>query len=118
MHDVTLDNLAGDVIGTLVGGQAIVMGHAFGTFVTKNAAPLYPEKIPAIVVASPGGYELRPHSAEQPFIAGNTSLPTSERLAAMELAFFAPNHNANIWLSGWNTATLVMEHPPSIRLEI
>lgn len=113
MQNVTLNNLAEDVanvIDTLGGGKAIVMGHAFGMFVTKNAAALYPEKIPAIVVASPGGYELPQHIAEQPFIAGNTSFPTSERLAALKLAFFGPNHNASIWLSGWNTATLIMEH--------
>src|SRR5688572_13555488 len=51
MSSVTLDDLASDVadvIDTLAGGRAIVLGHAFGTFVTKRIALNYPDKVPAI----------------------------------------------------------------------
>ncbi|GAM38237.1 alpha/beta fold family hydrolase [Talaromyces pinophilus] len=112
MTNVTLEDLAADVaavIDTLGGGQAIVIGHAFGTFLAKVSSVLYPEKIPAIVVAAPGGIDLPTDIARMPFIAGNTSLPLSDRLAALETAFFAANHDAHIWLEGWYPEVLAME---------
>ncbi|KAJ5890333.1 uncharacterized protein N7473_006561 [Penicillium subrubescens] len=112
MKNVTLGDLAADVatvIDALGGGQAIVIGHAFGTFLAKVSSVLYPEKIPAIVVAAPGGIDLPTAIAGMPFIAGNTSLPLSERLEALETAFFAPNHDAHIWLEGWYPEVLAME---------
>lgn len=112
MTNVTLEDLAADVaavIDTLGGGQAIVIGHAFGTFLAKVSSVLYPEKIPVIVVAAPGGIDLPTDIAGMPFIAGNTSLPLSDRLAALETAFFAPNHDAHIWLEGWYPEVLAME---------
>lgn len=113
MESVTLQDLAADVaavIDSLGNGQAIVIGHAFGTFLAKVSSVLYPEKIPAIVVAAPGGIDLPTTIAGMPFIAGNTSLPLSERLDALETAFFAPNHDAHIWLEGWYPEVLAMEH--------
>ncbi|RGP75358.1 alpha beta fold family hydrolase [Fusarium longipes] len=112
MFNVTLQDLAADVaavIDTLGSGRAIVIGHAFGTFLTKVTSVLYPEKIPAIVVAAPGGIDLPPTIAKLPFVAGNTSLPISERLRALKTAFFAPNHDAHIWLDGWYPEVLAME---------
>lgn len=113
MSNVTLDNLASDVadvIDTLAGGRAIVLGHAFGTFVTKRIALNYPDKVPAIVVASPGGQDIPKDIAGLPFVAGNTSLSISDRLAALQKAFFAPGHDGHIWLDGWYAETLAMEH--------
>ena len=113
MQNVTMANLTADiakVIDTLAGGQAVVMGHAFGTFIAKVAAANYPEKIPAMILASSGGLNVSDSIAQMPFIAGNTSLPIATRLAALQLAFFAPNHDAHIWLDGWFPDTLAMEH--------
>ncbi|RFN47059.1 alpha beta hydrolase fold protein [Fusarium flagelliforme] len=113
MVNVTLDDLASDVadvIDTLGGGRAIVFGHAFGTFVTKRVALNYPDKVPAIVVASPGGQKIPKDIAGIPFVTGNISLPVATRLAALEKAFFAPGHDAHIWLNGWYQDTLAMEH--------
>lgn len=113
MNNVTLDDLASDVaevIDTLAGGRAIVFGHAFGTFVTKRVALNYPDKVPAIVVAAPGGQKIPKDIAGLPFVTGNTSLPISTRLAALQKAFFAPGHDAHVWLDGWYPKTLAMEH--------
>jgi pimeloyl-ACP methyl ester carboxylesterase len=112
MKNVTLGDLASDVaaiIDTLGGGQAIVIGHAFGTFLAKVSSVLYPEKIPAIVVAAPGGIDLPTTLAGMHFVAGNISLPLAERLEALQTAFFAPNHDAHIWLEGWYPEVLAME---------
>jgi pimeloyl-ACP methyl ester carboxylesterase len=113
MTNVSLDDLAGDiaqVIDTLGGGRALVFGHAFGTFVTKRVALIYPSKVPAIISAAGGGQQIPSDIAGLPFIAGNTSLPLSERLDALKKGFFAPDHDASAWLQGWSTPTLVMEH--------
>jgi hypothetical protein len=63
-----------------------------------------------MVVAAPGGIDLPPAIAKLPFVAGNTSLPLAERLKALKTAFFAPNHDAHIWLDGWYPDVLAMEH--------
>jgi pimeloyl-ACP methyl ester carboxylesterase len=113
MTNVTLDDLASDVaqiIDTIAGGRAIVFGHAFGTFLTKRVALNYPDKVPAIVVAAGGGQEIPTNIAGLPFVAGNTSLPVATRLAALQTGFFAPGHDAHIWLDGWYPDTLAMEH--------
>ncbi|KAE8445341.1 hypothetical protein EG329_013463 [Mollisiaceae sp. DMI_Dod_QoI] len=113
MTNVTMNDLAADVaqvIDTIGGGQALVIGHAFGTFVAKVVALNYPDKAPAIITIAPGGQQIPDNIAGQPFIAGNTTLPISERLASLELAFFAPNHDAHIWLDGWYLDVLAMEH--------
>ncbi|EAW15371.1 alpha/beta fold hydrolase [Aspergillus clavatus NRRL 1] len=113
MSNVSLADLAADVAATidaLGSGKAIVIGHAFGTFVAKVSSVLYPEKIPAIIVAAPGGIDLPTDVAQLPFVAGNTSLPLSERLEALQSAFFAPGHDAHVWLDGWYPDVLAMEH--------
>ncbi|CAG7938238.1 unnamed protein product [Penicillium salamii] len=113
MTNVTLEDLSADiasVIDTLGGGQAIVIGHAFGTFLAKVSSVIYPDKIPAIVLAAPGGIDLPSNIAEMPFITGNTSLSIPKRLKALQKAFFAPNHDAHIWLDGWYPEVLAMEH--------
>lgn len=41
--------------------------------------------------------------------AGDLALPEHERLADVRLAFFAPGHDASIWLTGWYPETLKMQ---------
>jgi hypothetical protein len=43
---------------------------------------------------------------ETPFIAGNFSISEKYRLAALSLAFFAPQHDPRQWLTGWYPKTL------------
>ena len=46
---------------------------------------------------------------ETPFIAGNFSISEKYRLAALSLAFFAPQHDPRQWLTGWYPKTLQMQ---------
>ncbi|KAJ5400971.1 hypothetical protein N7465_011460 [Penicillium sp. CMV-2018d] len=78
----------------------MVIDYAFGTFLAKVSSVLYPEKIPAIVAVALRGIDLPTDIAKMPFITGNTSLPIPERLKALQMAFFAPNHDAHIWIDG------------------
>jgi pimeloyl-ACP methyl ester carboxylesterase len=112
MTNVTIDDLVADVVSvidTLAGGRAIVIGHAFGTFLTRLIALNYPSKVPAIILAAPGSQNIPANISSLPLIAGNLSLPVSQRLAALQEGFFAPGHDAHLWLSGWYPATLAME---------
>ncbi|KAJ5373165.1 alpha/beta fold family hydrolase [Penicillium concentricum] len=102
MINVSLADLAADiaaVIDNLGGGKAVVIGHAFGTFLAQVTSVIYPEKIPAIVVAAPGGIDLPTGVAQLPFVAGNTSLPLSKRLEALY-----------VWHEGRYPDVLAMEY--------
>jgi pimeloyl-ACP methyl ester carboxylesterase len=55
MENATINDHAAEiaqVIDTIGGGKAIIVGHAFGQFVAKIVAINYPEKVPAIVVGA------------------------------------------------------------------
>jgi hypothetical protein len=41
--------------------------------------------------------------------AADLTRPDGERLAVLRLAFFAPGHDASIWLRGWYPETLKMQ---------
>jgi pimeloyl-ACP methyl ester carboxylesterase len=119
MQDVTMEDLADDVaavIAQLGRAPAVVLGHAFGNFVARVLATNHPDKVAAAILAAASGRTVDLWVNEAPFRAGDLTLPDSERLAALELAFFAPGHDASIWLSGWYPATLTMQHGAVKRL--
>ncbi|KAJ3963103.1 hypothetical protein N0V92_000082 [Colletotrichum tropicale] len=101
----TWDELGADVVSvidTFGNGKAVVLGHAAGQRVTKHMAATFPEKVPAIVLACINtGINTNATIAATATIASNYSNPVEERLAALELGYFAPGHNASVWLSGW-----------------
>lgn len=103
--DTTWDELGADVasvIDTFGNGKAIILGHAGGQRVTKHMAAVYPEKVPSIVLACINtGINTNATIAATATIASNYSNSVEDRLAALELGYFAPGHNASIWLTGW-----------------
>jgi pimeloyl-ACP methyl ester carboxylesterase len=111
MSGVVLDDLGNDiahVIDQLGPGPAVVLGHAFGNFVARNVATNHPDKVVAVILAAAAGRTVPPEINSAPMRAGDLTLPDAERLAALRLAFFAPGHDASIWLSGWYPRTLQM----------
>lgn len=103
--ETTWDELGADVasvIDTFGNGKAVVLGHAGGQRVTKHMAAVYPEKVPAIVLACINtGINTNATIAATATIASNYSNSVEDRLAALELGYFAPGHNASLWLTGW-----------------
>lgn len=103
--DTTWDELGADVasvIDTFGNGKAVILGHAGGQRVTKHMAAVYPEKVPAIVLACINtGINTNATIAATATIASNYSNSVEDRLAALELGYFAPGHNASLWLTGW-----------------
>ena len=112
MTGVGFDDMAHDiaaVIGALADGPAVVLGHTFGNFVARATAVHHRDKVAAVILAAASGKTVAPEINSAPMRAGDLSLPDHERLAALRLAFFAPGHDASIWLSGWYPDTLAMQ---------
>jgi pimeloyl-ACP methyl ester carboxylesterase len=108
----SLQHMANDVaevIQQLTDGNAAVLGHAFGNSVARLLASSQGELVKGTILAAAGSSAASKEINETPFIAGNPSLPEQDRLAALRLAFFAPNHNARPWLTGWYPETLHMQ---------
>ena len=113
MTGVGLGDLGDDiaqVIGTLGHGPAVVLGHAFGNFVARTVATDHPDQVTAVILAAASGQKVAPEVNSAPFRAGDPTLPEADRLAALELAFFAPGHDPSSWLTGWYPRTLAMQH--------
>ena len=114
MQDLTLHDLAQDVATVIRnagdGGPAIIVGHAFGSWVARMAAIDHPELVRGVVMAAaaskayPVGFLGAKELSEAVQKSGDFALPTSERLRYLRLAFFAPNSDAKIWLQGWHPA--------------
>jgi len=114
MHNLTLHDLARDVAAVIRnagdGGPAIIVGHAFGSWVARMTAVDHPELVRGVVMAAaaaktyPAGFDGAKELSEAVRKSGDFALPASERLGYLRLAFFAPNSNANIWLQGWHPA--------------
>jgi pimeloyl-ACP methyl ester carboxylesterase len=113
MIGVSLGDLGDDiaqVIGKLGHGPAVVLGHAFGNFVARTVATDHPDQVTAVILAAASGPQVAPEVNSAPFRAGDPTLPEADRLAALELAFFAPGHDPSSWLTGWYPRTLAMQH--------
>jgi pimeloyl-ACP methyl ester carboxylesterase len=113
MTGVGLGDLGDDiaqVIGKLGHGPAVVLGHAFGNFVARTVATDHPDQVTAVILAAASGQQVAPEVNSAPFRAGDPTLPEADRLAALELAFFAPGHDPSSWLTGWYPRTLAMQH--------
>jgi pimeloyl-ACP methyl ester carboxylesterase len=114
MQNLTLHDLAHDVAAVIRnagdGGPAILVGHAFGSWVARMTAIDHPELVRGVVMvaaaakAYPAGFPAAPELSEAVRRSGDFTLPTSERLRYLRLAFFAPSSDARVWLQGWHPA--------------
>jgi pimeloyl-ACP methyl ester carboxylesterase len=114
MQDLTLHDLAQDVAAVIRnagdGGPAILVGHAFGSWVARMTAIDHPELVRGVVMvaaaakAYPAGFAGAKELSEAVQKSSDFTLPPSERLRYLRLAFFAPNSDARVWLQGWHPA--------------
>lgn len=102
---ITLADLAADVAATIdafAGGPAIVLGHAFGNWVARNTAVHFPEKVRGVVLAAAAA-RVQPKVARDAVeAASDLARPDAERLAALQVGFFAIGHDPKDWLQGWH----------------
>jgi pimeloyl-ACP methyl ester carboxylesterase len=97
------------VIQTCAGGQAFLLGHAFGHFIARIIATVHAKAVRGIILAASQAKRVSRLMATAPFLAANAALGDEERLAILQGAFFAPGHDARPWLEGWYPTTLAMQ---------
>jgi pimeloyl-ACP methyl ester carboxylesterase len=119
MQNLTLHDLAHDIAAVIRikgdGGPAILVGHAFGSWVARMTAVDHPDLVRGVVMvaaaakAYPSGFAGAKELSEAVRKSGDYTLPSSERLKYLRQAFFAPNSNASLWLDGWHPAADEMQ---------
>jgi pimeloyl-ACP methyl ester carboxylesterase len=105
MDGLTLHDYARDVavvIERLAGGSAFVLGHAFGQWIGRCVAADHPHLVRGMILAAAAAKSTSPTLRDELAKCVDTSLPDPVRLAALQVAFFAPGHDPSSWLGNWH----------------
>jgi pimeloyl-ACP methyl ester carboxylesterase len=105
LDHITLHDLAKDVALVLQhenGGPAILAGHAYGHFVAKAVAVDFPQLTRGVVLISASQKATDPAVRQATAIATDPTRPEADRLKGLQWVFFAPGHDARIWLKGFH----------------
>ena len=109
MQSLTLHDFARDcaeVIRREGGGPAVMVGHAFGSWVARMTAADYPQLVRGVVIAAaaakayPAGFPGAKELSEAVRKSGDPTLSDAERLTYLRANFFAPGSDASVWLKG------------------
>jgi pimeloyl-ACP methyl ester carboxylesterase len=111
MQNLTLHDFARDIAAVIrhEGNlPAVIVGHAYGSWIARMTAVDTPELVRGVVIAAaaakayPAGFAGAKELSDAVRTAGDTARPEAERLQALRTAFFAPGHDPRVWLSGWH----------------
>jgi pimeloyl-ACP methyl ester carboxylesterase len=109
MHGLTLHDFARDnaeVIKHEGGGPAVMVGHAYGSWVARMTAVDYPQLVRGVVIAAaaakayPAGFAGAKELSEAVRKSGDPARSDAERLGYLRANFFAPDSDARVWLKG------------------
>src|ERR1700689_209423 len=104
LHDFARD--AAEVIKHEGGGPAVMVGHAYGSWVARMTAVDYPQLVRGVVIAAaaakayPAGFAGAKELSEAVRKSGDPALSDAERLGYLRANFFAPGSDARVWLKG------------------
>jgi pimeloyl-ACP methyl ester carboxylesterase len=104
LHDFARD--AAEVIRHEGGGPAVMVGHAYGSWVARMTAVDYPKLVRGVVIAAaaakayPAGFAGAKELSDAVRKSGDPALPEAERLGYLRAHFFAPGSDASVWLKG------------------
>jgi pimeloyl-ACP methyl ester carboxylesterase len=125
MENLTLHDFAADIAAVIEHegkGPAIVVGHAYGHFVTRMLATDRPDLVRGAVLAAASAGKV-PDGVHEPSVSpevreaieksGDLSLPEADRLHYLRIAFFAPGNDPHVWLTGWHPDTEKAENVAS-----
>lgn len=104
MTGITLHDLGNDMAAVIrdVAKQPVVMvGHAFGNWVARTTGVDHPDLVRGVVIVAAAAKQYPAGLSEHVDRSADLSLPDAERLASIQYAFFAPGHDARVWLNGW-----------------
>jgi pimeloyl-ACP methyl ester carboxylesterase len=105
MDGLTLHDFARDVAASIEHegqGPAVIVGHAYGNWVARMTAVDYPRLVRGVIIAAAAAKSYPPELSEAVSKSGDLSLSDAERLKYLRYAFFAPGHDATLWLTGWH----------------
>jgi pimeloyl-ACP methyl ester carboxylesterase len=105
MRDLTLHDFARDIAKVIEhegSGPAVIAGHAFGNWVARMTAVDYPRLVRGVAIVAAAAKSYPRGLAEAVTRSADISLPDEERLKYLQSAFFAPGHDASVWLKGWH----------------
>lgn len=101
LHDMVADVAA--AMEALATGPALVAGHAAGNWVARMLAHDRPDLVRGTaMLAAVTGASLDPAISHAITSSFDLSLPEEERLRHLRHAYFAPGHDARVWLAGWH----------------
>jgi pimeloyl-ACP methyl ester carboxylesterase len=104
LHDFARDNA--EVIRHEGGGPAVMVGHAYGSWVARMTAVDHPQLVRGVVIAAaaakayPAGFAGAKELSEAVKKSGDPTLSDAERLTYLRANFFAPGSDASVWLKG------------------
>ena len=115
LDKLTLHDFAADVAAVLDQertGKIVMVGHAWGSQPARMLAADRPDLVCGVVLAAASAGKVPSSIGEKPYGrlraeidgAGDPSLPEARRLECLQKAFFAPGHDASVWLEGWYQA--------------
>jgi pimeloyl-ACP methyl ester carboxylesterase len=100
MHDLAAD--LADVIAAAGESRVIVAGHAAGNWPARMLAHDHPHLVRGVaMLAAVTGTGARPEIGAAINGSFDPSLGDEERLRNLQVAYFAPGHDASVWLAGW-----------------
>jgi pimeloyl-ACP methyl ester carboxylesterase len=100
LHDYARD--VATVIERLADGSAFVLGHAFGQWIGRCVAADHPHLVRGMILAAAAAKATNPGLRDHLAKCVDTTLPDPVRLAALQVAFFAPGHDPSSWLGNWH----------------
>lgn len=126
LQDITLWDLADDVAAVIEADRglcaseasaseasvtpAVVAGHAYGNWVARCLALRHPALLRGVALLAAGHRGATPPAIREAISHSfDTSLPQAQRLQALQFAFFAPGHDASVWLEGWYPALALVQ---------
>ena len=104
MKGLTLHDFARDVAAVIAhadGGPAVVAGHAFGNWVARMTAADHPQLVRGVIILAAAAKTYPKALAEAVTRSADVTLADAERLEYLRSTFFAPGHDASVWLKGW-----------------
>jgi len=104
MKGLTLHDFARDVAAVIAhagGGPAVVVGHAFGNWIARMTAADHPRLVRGVAILAAAAKTYPKALAEAVTRSADVTLPDAERLKYLRSTFFAPGHDASVWLQGW-----------------
>lgn len=107
LEGIRMQDLARDVAHVIArenAGPAVIAGHAFGNWVARMTATDHPALVRGIVLMAAAAKTYPDELRAVVQQAADVTLPDEQRLAALRKGFFAPTHDASVWLRGWAPA--------------